>query len=109
MIIDENKWMSPMGRIKKDLINTIVYSHHNVIKVSINWTTGYAREPSGRNSKIMITNGYRKYRKHLRKINISNIWKEDRNLQEKYDRWDRLVKEINENMKQEKRRKKEEK
>ena len=54
-----------MRRIKKDGINTIVYSHHNFIKVSINWTTGYAREPSGRNSKIMITNGYRNYREHL--------------------------------------------
>ena len=96
MIIDENKWMSPMRIIKKDGINTIVYSDHNVIKISINWTTGYTSESLGRDSKIMSTNGYRKYREHLTKIGISKIWKEDGDLQEKYERWDRLVKEIKE-------------
>ena len=96
MIIDENKWMSPMRIIKKDGINTIVYSDHNVIKISINWTTGYTSESLGRDSKIMSTNGYRKYREHLKKIGISKIWKEDGDLQEKYERWDRLVKEIKE-------------
>ena len=44
----------------------------------------------------MSTNGYRKYREHLIKIRISKIWKEDEDLQEKYERWDRLVKEIKE-------------
>ena len=44
----------------------------------------------------MSTNGYRKYREHLTKIRISKIWKEDGDLQEKYERWDRLVKEIKE-------------
>ena len=96
MIIDENKWISPMRIIKKDGINTIVYSDHNVIKISINWTTGYTSESLGRDSKIMSTNGYRKYREHLTKIGISKIWKEDGDLQEKYERWDRLVKEIKE-------------
>ena len=44
----------------------------------------------------MSTNGYRKYREHLKKIGISKIWKEDGDLQEQYERWDRLVKEIKE-------------
>ena len=99
MMIDENKWMSPMRIVKKkDGINTIVYSDHiNVIKISINWTTGYNSESFGRDSKIMNTlNGYRKYREHLTKIRIIKIWKEEEDLQKKYERWDRLVKEIKE-------------
>ena len=92
---------------KKDGINTIVYSDHNVIKISINWTTGYTSESLGRDSKIMSTNGYRKYREHLTKIGISKIWKEDGDLQEKYERWDRLVKEIKEKYETRKKKKEE--
>ena len=55
-------------------------------------------------TKKTTKNGYRKYREHLTKIRISKIWKEDGDLQEKYERWDRLVKEIKENTKQEKRK-----
>ena len=54
-------------------------------------------ESLGRDSEIMSTNGYRKHREHhITKIRISKIWKEDGDLQEKYERWDRLVKEIKE-------------
>ena len=84
MIIDENKWMSPMRIIKKrwNKYNSVFRPY--VIKILINWTTGYNSESLGRDSKIMNTlNGYRKYREHLTKIRIIKIWKEEGDLQKK--------------------------
>ena len=105
MVIDEEKELAPFRIKDVKGIDTTVYSDHNVILLNLNLIEPERLKAKSSKMMIITAKGYAQIRKEFEEERISNIWKEQIPLSEKYTKWSTKVKEIEEKHKKEIKRK----
>ncbi len=106
MIIDEEKEFAPL-RIKEQKGElTKVYSDHNVIILRLNLIEPEKQKAERLKRMVITAKGYAQIRNDFKREDISKIWEESTTLEERYTKWSKKVKEIEERYKTQPKRRK---
>ena len=89
IMIDEKKEIAPYS---KETSNKRTYSDHNTIKIRMNWITTSVWQ----NKERTVINEHTKanFKRETNQGKLSQIWKNDGSLQDKYDKWTTEVQKI---------------
>ena len=89
VMIDEKKEITPYGKAPS---NERTYTDHNTIKVCMNWITTSIWQNKER--MIMNEQTKAKFKEETNQGSLSQIWKEEGSLQDKYNQWTEEVQKI---------------
>ena len=89
ILIDEKREITPYTKVSDE---ERTYTDHNTIKITMNWITTSIKQ----NKERLIINEETKakYKEETNQGKLSQIWKEEGSLQDKYNKWTEEVQKI---------------